>query len=54
MGVFFSSVIFTAPGLRSTGRLGLIEKISGTDLGANEDAVTTAIPKDKAKIWWKL
>jgi putative oligomerization/nucleic acid binding protein len=48
-GVFFSSVIFTAPGLRSTGRLGLIEKISGTDLGANEDAVITAIPKDKAE-----
>jgi hypothetical protein len=37
------------PGLRSTGRLGLIEKMSGTDLGANEDAVITAIPKDKTK-----
>jgi Bacterial PH domain/Short C-terminal domain len=48
-GVFSSSVIFTAPGLRSTGRLGLIEKMSGTDLGANEDAVITAIPKDKAE-----
>jgi hypothetical protein len=48
-GVFSSSVIFTAPGLRSTGRLGLIEKMSGTNLGANEDAVITAIPKDKAQ-----
>src|SRR5438067_10088791 len=27
-GVFSSSVIFMAPGLRSTGRLGLIEKMS--------------------------
>src|SRR5438067_10647051 len=48
-GVFSSSVIFTAPGLRSTGRLGLIEKMSGTGFGANEDAVITAIPKDKAE-----
>ena len=48
-GIFFSSVIYTAPGLRSTGRLRLIEKISGTDLGANEDAVITAILKDKAE-----
>src|SRR5690348_5202202 len=48
-GVFSSSVIFTAPGLRSTGRLGLIERMSGTGSGANEDAVITAIPKDKAE-----
>jgi hypothetical protein len=48
-GVFSSSVIFTAPGLRSTGRLGLIEKMSGTNLRASEDAVITAIPKDKAE-----
>ena len=48
-GVFSSSVIFTAPGLRSTGRLGVIEKMSGTNLGGNEDAVITAIPKDKAE-----
>src|ERR1051326_3137876 len=50
-GVFSTSVIFTAPGLRSTGRLGLIEKMSGTEFGStdNEDAVITAIPKDKAE-----
>ncbi|MGA8913120.1 MAG: PH domain-containing protein [Nitrososphaeraceae archaeon] len=50
-GVFSSSVIFTAPGLRNTGRLGLIEKMSGTEFGStnNEDAVITAIPKDKAE-----
>jgi hypothetical protein len=48
-GVFSSSVIFTGPGLRSTGRIGLIEKMSGTGFGANEDAVITAIPKDKAE-----
>jgi Bacterial PH domain/Short C-terminal domain len=48
-GVFSSSVIFTAPGLRSTGRLGLIEKMSGTEFSPNEDAVITAIPKDKAE-----
>src|SRR5207248_2233950 len=48
-GVFSSSVIFTAPGLKSTGRIGVIEKMSGTELGANEDAVITAIPKDKAE-----
>ena len=48
-GVFSSSVVFTAPGLRSTGRLGLIEKMSGTEFSPNEDAVITAIPKDKAE-----
>ena len=50
-GVFSSSVIFTAPGLRSTGHLGLIEKMAGTEFGGanNEDAVITAIPKDKAE-----
>lgn len=30
-GVFSSSVIFAAPGLRSSGRLGLIEKIAGAN-----------------------
>jgi hypothetical protein len=48
-GVFSSSVIFTAPGLRSSGRLGLIEKMDGTEFSPNEDAVITAIPKDKAE-----
>src|SRR5438067_4452482 len=48
-GVFSSSVIFTGPGLRNTGRIGLLEKMSGTGFGANEDAVITAIPKDKAE-----
>jgi PH (Pleckstrin Homology) domain-containing protein/putative oligomerization/nucleic acid binding protein len=48
-GVFSSSVIFTAPGLRSSGRLGLIEKMAGTEFSPNEDAVITAIPKDKAE-----
>lgn len=48
-GVFSSSVIFTGPGLRNTGRIGLLEKMSGTGFGANEDAVVTAIPKDKAE-----
>jgi hypothetical protein len=48
-GVFSSSVIFTAPGLRSSGRLGLIEKMAGTEFSPNEDAVITAIQKDKAE-----
>jgi Bacterial PH domain/Short C-terminal domain len=48
-GVFSSSVIFTAPGLRSSGRLGLIEKMAGTEFSPNEDAVITAIPKEKAE-----
>jgi Bacterial PH domain/Short C-terminal domain len=48
-GVFSSSVIFTAPGLRSSGRLGLIEKMAGNEFSPNEDAVITAIPKDKAE-----
>lgn len=48
-GVFSSSVIFTAPGLRSSGRLGLIEKMAGAEFGANEEAMITAIPKDKAE-----
>jgi PH (Pleckstrin Homology) domain-containing protein/putative oligomerization/nucleic acid binding protein len=48
-GVFSSSVIFTAPGLRSSGRLRLIEKMAGTEFSPNEDAVITAIPKDRAE-----
>jgi Bacterial PH domain/Short C-terminal domain len=48
-GVFSSSIIFTAPGLRSSGRLGLIEKMAGNEFSPNEDAVITAIPKDKAE-----
>ena len=48
-GVFSSSVIFTAPGLRSSGRLGLIEKMAGAEFGANEESMITAIPKDKAE-----
>ena len=48
-GVFSSTVIFTAPGLRSSGRLGLIEKMAGAEFGANEEAAITAIPKDKAE-----
>jgi Bacterial PH domain/Short C-terminal domain len=48
-GVFSSSVIFTAPGLRRSGRLGLIEKMAGAEFGANEEAMITAIPKDKAE-----
>jgi Bacterial PH domain/Short C-terminal domain len=48
-GVFSSSIIFTAPGLRSSGRLGLIEKMAGNEFSPNEDAVITAIPKEKAE-----
>lgn len=46
---FSSSVIFTAPGLRSSGRLGLIEKMAGAQFDANEETMITAIPKDKAE-----
>jgi hypothetical protein len=48
-GVFSSSVIFTAPGLRSTGRLRLIEKMSGTEFDStnNEDAVITSASRCK-------
>jgi hypothetical protein len=46
-GVFSSSVIFRAPGLKSSGRLGMIEKLTGNEYG--EDTVITAIPKDKAQ-----
>jgi hypothetical protein len=50
-GVFSSNVIFRAPGLRSSGRLGMIEKLTGNeyDSGNSEDTVITAIPKDKAQ-----
>jgi Bacterial PH domain len=41
-GVFSCNIIFRAPGLKSTGRLGMIEKLTG-------DTVITAIPKDKAQ-----
>jgi Bacterial PH domain/Short C-terminal domain len=46
-GVFSSNVIFRAPGLKSSGRLGMIEKLTGNEYG--EDTVITAIPKDKAQ-----
>jgi Bacterial PH domain/Short C-terminal domain len=53
-GVFSSNVIFRAPGLRITGRLGMIEKLTGSEYGGGnsgtgEDTVITAIPKDKAQ-----
>jgi hypothetical protein len=48
-GVLSSNVIFRAPGLRSTGRLGMIEKLTGNEYGNSEDTVITAIPKDKAQ-----
>jgi Bacterial PH domain/Short C-terminal domain len=53
-GVFSSNVIFRAPGLRSTGSLGMIEKLTGSEYdsvnsGTGEDTVITAIPKDKAQ-----
>ena len=50
-GVLSSNVIFRAPGLRSTGRVGRIEKLTGNeyDNGDSEDTVITAIPKDKAQ-----
>jgi hypothetical protein len=51
-GVLSSNVIFRAPGLRSTGRLGMIEKLTGneySDSGNSEDTVITAIPKDKTQ-----
>src|SRR2546423_1847824 len=46
-GVFSSNVIFRALGLRSSGRLGMIEKLTGNEYG--EDTVITAISKDKAQ-----
>jgi hypothetical protein len=48
-GVLSSNVIFRAPGLRSTGRLGMIEKLTGNEYGDSEDTVITAIPKDKTQ-----
>jgi hypothetical protein len=51
--VLSSNVIFRAPGLRSTGRLGMIEKLTGSEYGGGnsggEDTIITAIPKDKAQ-----
>jgi Bacterial PH domain/Short C-terminal domain len=49
-GVFSSNVIFTAVGLRkSAGHRGLIEKLSGIEYNTGEQAVITAIPKNKAE-----
>jgi hypothetical protein len=51
-GVFSSNVIFKAPGLISSGRRGTLDKIMegyGDRSGlAEEEAIITAIPKDKA------
>ena len=49
-GVFSSNVIFTSAGLRNSGRRDIIEKLAGTGYnGSGEEAVITAIPKDKAE-----
>ena len=48
-GVFSSNVIFTSAGLRNSGRRGMIEKLAGTEYNGGEEAVITAIPKDKAE-----
>src|SRR5919198_4869866 len=46
-GVFSSNVIFTSAGLRNSGRRGMIEKLAGTEYNGGEEAVITAIPKNK-------
>jgi Bacterial PH domain/Short C-terminal domain len=48
-GVLSCNIIFRAPGLRSTGRLGMIEKLTGNEYSDTGDTVITAIPKDKAQ-----
>jgi Bacterial PH domain/Short C-terminal domain len=48
-GVFSCNVIFTSAGLRNSGRRGMIEKLDGTEYNGGEEAVITAIPKDKAE-----
>ena len=48
-GVFSSNVIFTSAGLRNSGRRDIIEKLAGTEYNGGEEAVITAIPKDKAE-----
>ena len=53
-GIFSSSIIFKAPGLISSGRLRNMEKLTGHEEDENnnrsmEDAVITAIPKEKAE-----
>src|ERR671928_554212 len=52
-GVFSSNVIFKAPGLNSSGRRGTLDKMMegyGDRSGlAEEEAIITAIPKDKGE-----
>jgi Bacterial PH domain len=53
-GVFLSNIIFRAPGLISSGRRGKLDKImegyeNTAGLGAGEDGIITAIPKNKAE-----
>jgi hypothetical protein len=48
-GVLSSNVIFRAPGLKSTGRIGMIEKLTGNEYSDTGDTVITAIPKNKAQ-----
>jgi Bacterial PH domain/Short C-terminal domain len=48
-GVFSCNVIFTSAGLRNSGRRGMIEKLAGIEYNSGEEAVITAIPKDKAE-----
>ena len=48
-GAFSCNVIFTSAGLRNSGRRGIIEKLAGTEYNGGEEAVITAIPRDKAE-----
>jgi hypothetical protein len=52
-GVFSSNIIFKAPGLISSGRRGKLDKMMegyvDTNGLADEEGITTAIPKNKAE-----
>src|ERR671932_2712072 len=56
-GVFSSNIIFKAPGLISSGRRGKLDRLmmvykdemKREQVGAEEDGIITAIPKDKAE-----
>jgi len=49
-GVFSCNIIFTAAGLRNSGRRSMIEKLAGAKYNGGEEAtVITAIPKESCK-----
>ena len=60
-GVFSANIIFKAPGLINSSRIGKLDRLMMVDkdgirreqVGEEEDGIMIAIPKDKAEEFWR-